>query len=117
MKLSNVLIVYEAEASARRRLVSFGYPPGVAGEIAVYLGQATDLPDFFDEIAEAGRRAEIEVEFVEIEELLARLPEDPARRERMLLWSVTDGVRLYRGSAVSAVSRLAGIRAACSRAR
>jgi D-alanine-D-alanine ligase-like ATP-grasp enzyme len=109
MKLSNVLIVYEAEASARRRLVSFGYPPGVADEIAVYLGQATDLSDFFDEIAEAGRRAEIEVEFVEIEELLARLPEDPARRERMLLWSVTDGVRFYRGSSVSAVSRLAGI--------
>jgi D-alanine-D-alanine ligase-like ATP-grasp enzyme len=109
MKLSNVVIVYEAEASARRRLVAFGYPPEVAGEIAVYLGQSTDLPDFFDEIADAARRAEIEVEFVEIEELLARLPDHQARRERTLLWTVTDGVRFYRGSAVSAVSRLSGI--------
>ena len=109
MKLSKVVIAFEPEASARRRLVSFGYPPEVADEIAVYLGQATDLPDFFDEIADAGRRAEIEVEFVEIEALLTRLPDYQARRERMLLWSVTDGVRFYRGSAVSAVSRLAGI--------
>src|ERR1700677_535607 len=104
MKLSNVLIVYEAEASARRRLVSFGYPAEVAGEIAVYLGQSTDLPDFFDEIANAARRAEIEVEFVEIEELLARLPDYRERRERTLVWSITDGVRFYRGSSVSALS-------------
>ena len=109
MKLSNVMIVYEAEASARRRLVSFGHPPEIAGEIAVYLGQATDLPDFFDEIADAARRSEIEVEFVEIEQLLARLPDYQARRERVLVWTVTDGVRFYRGSAVSAVSRLSGI--------
>ena len=109
MRLSNVLIAYEAEASARRRLVSFGYPPEIADEIAVYLGQATDLPHFFDEIAEAARRAGIEVEFVEIEELLARLPDFRERRERTLLWSITDGVRFYRGSAVCAVSRLAGM--------
>ena len=109
MKLSNVVIVYEAEDSARRRLVSFGYPADVAAEIAVYLGQATDLPDFFDEIAEAARRAEIEVEFLEIEELLARLPDFRERRERTLLWSITDGVRFYRGSAVSALSRLTGV--------
>src|ERR1700677_1715830 len=43
MKLSNVVIVYEAEDSARRRLISFGYSADVAAEIAVYLGQATDL--------------------------------------------------------------------------
>jgi D-alanine-D-alanine ligase-like ATP-grasp enzyme len=109
MKLSNVLVVYEAEASARRRLVSFGYSPETAGEIAVYLGQSTDLPDFFDEIANAARRVEIEVEFVEIEELLAKLPNYEARREGALLWSITDGVRFYRGSSVSAVSRLAGM--------
>jgi hypothetical protein len=90
MKLSNVVIVYEAEDSARRRLISFGYPAEVAAEIAVYLGQATDLPYFFDEIAEAARRAEIEVEFVEIEELLARLPDFRERRERTLLWSITE---------------------------
>src|ERR1700722_7747218 len=109
MKLSNVVIVYEAEDSARRRLISFGYLPEIAAEIAVYLGQATDLPDFFDEISGAARRAGIEVEFVEIERLLARLPDFRERRERTLLWSITDGVRFYRGSAVSALSRLSGV--------
>ena len=109
MSLSNVVIVYESEAAARRRLVAFGYAPEVAAEIAVYLGQATDLPDFFDEIAAAARRAEMGVEFVELERLLARLPDYSARRENTLVWSVTDGVRFYRGSAVAAVSRLAGL--------
>jgi D-alanine-D-alanine ligase-like ATP-grasp enzyme len=109
MKLSNVVIVYEAEDSARRRLISFGYSADIAAEIAVYLGQATDLPDFFDEIAGAARRAGIEVEFVEIEELLARLLDFRERRQHMLLWSITDGVRFYRGSAVAAISRLSGI--------
>jgi D-alanine-D-alanine ligase len=108
MILSNVVIAYETEPSARRRLASFGYPPEVASEIAVYLGQATDLPDFFGGIREAARRADIEVEFVELDELLARLPDYLPRRERTLIWSITDGIRYYRGSAVSAVSRLSG---------
>ena len=108
MSLSNVVIAYESEASARRRLAAFGYPPEIAAEIAVYLGQATDLPDFFEEIREAARRAGIEVEFVELEHLLALLPDYSERRERTLVWSITDGVRFYRGSAVAAVSRLAG---------
>ncbi len=108
MSLSNAVIVYETEAAARRRLVSFGYARAVAAEIAAYLGQATDLPDFFDDIAGAARRAGIEVEFVEAERLLARLPDYSARRDRTIVWSMTDGVRFYLGSAVSAVSRLAG---------
>src|ERR1700733_8536040 len=109
MGLSNVVIVYEAEASARRRLVAFGYPPEIAGEIAVYLGQSTDLPEFFAEIADAAAPAPIEGEFVEIEELLARLPDYQARRERVLLISVTDCIFLNRLRTLSAVSRLSGI--------
>ncbi len=109
MCLSNVLIVYETEAAARRRLVAFGYTPEVAAEIAVYLGQATDLPDFFDDIAAAAERADLDVEFVEVEHLLARLADYSAQRDRTIVWSVTDGVRFYRGSAVSALSRLAGL--------
>jgi D-alanine-D-alanine ligase len=66
------------------------------------------LPDFFEEIAEAARPAGIEVEFVELEHLLALLPDYSERRERTLVWSITDGVRFYRGSAVAPVSRLAG---------
>jgi D-alanine-D-alanine ligase len=102
------VIVYETEASARRRLIAHGHAPEIADEIAVYLGQATDLPDFFGEIAEAGGNAGLAVEFVELEALLARLPDLAPRRETTLIWSVTDGVRFYRGSAAPALARLAG---------
>jgi hypothetical protein len=47
MNLSHVVIVYETEAAARARLIRYGYSPELAHEIAIYLGQATDLPDFF----------------------------------------------------------------------
>jgi D-alanine-D-alanine ligase-like ATP-grasp enzyme len=109
MILSNVVIVYETEAAAQRRLASYGYALEVAAEMAVYLGQATDLPEFFEEIAQAAGRANLEVEFVELDEFLARLPRYQLRRDTTVVWSITDGARFYRGSAVSAVSRLAGL--------
>jgi D-alanine-D-alanine ligase len=102
------VIVHESEGSARRRLGEFGYAPEIAAEIAIYLGQATDLPDFEDDIAGAARAAGIAVEFVALDDLPARLPALLARRDTTMLWSFTDGVRFYRGSAVSALSRLAG---------
>jgi D-alanine-D-alanine ligase-like ATP-grasp enzyme len=109
MTLSNVVIVYETEAAARRRLVDYGYSNEIAGEIAVYLGQSTDLPDFFDEISGAGRGAGLEVEFVELDDWLARLQGGEITRDSTIVWSITDGVRYYRGSSVAAVSRLAGL--------
>ncbi len=109
MILSNVVIVYETEAAAQRRLASYGYAPEIAAEIAVYLGQATDLPEFFEEIEQAAGSADLDVEFVELDEFLARLPRYQSRRDTTVVWSLTDGVRFYRGSAVSAVSRLAGL--------
>ena len=117
MSLSNVVIVYETEASARRRLIAHGYAPEIADEIAVYLGQATDLPDFFDEIAEAAGKAGLVVEFVELERLLSRLLDLAPRRETTLVWSVTDGVRFYRGSAAPALARLPVLRASARRRR
>jgi D-alanine-D-alanine ligase len=108
MPLSNVVIVYETEGAARRRLAEYGYAPEIAAEIAIYLGQATDLPDFEDDIAGAARAAGLEVEFVELDDLPARLPRLLSRRDSTLLWSITDGLRFYRGSAVSALSRLGG---------
>jgi hypothetical protein len=109
MNLSNVLIVYETEDAARCRLFAYGYPQHVANEVAVYLGQATDLPHFFDDISEAAGRAGLEVEFVELDRLLARLPAYSTRRETTMVWSITDGARYYRGSSVAAISRLAGL--------
>ncbi len=108
MTLSNVVIAFETEQSARRRLEAFGYPPEIAAEIAVYLAQSTDLPSFTDEIAGALRRDGIEAEFVALDELPARLRELWPRRGRTMVWALTDGVRFYRGSSVPALARLEG---------
>jgi len=106
--LANVVIAFESEDEARRRLASFGYPPDIAAEIAVYLAQSTDLPLFIDDIAEAFRREGIAAEFVALNELPQRLGELAPQRERTIVWAFTDGVRFYRGSSVPALARLEG---------
>src|SRR5215469_1111963 len=53
MTLKHVVVAFESEQSARERLESFGYERDVAAEIAVYLAQSTDLPQFTGEIARA----------------------------------------------------------------
>jgi len=108
MNLSHVVIVYETEAAARARLVKYGYSPELAAEIGVYLGQATDLPDFFDEITTALNAEGLTVDFIELDNLITRLPNLLPQRETTIIWTITDGIRFYRGSSVSALSRLAG---------
>src|SRR5271166_2351220 len=106
--LSNVVIAFETEEQASRRLEAFGYPPEIAAEIAVYLAQSSDLPFFVDEIAGALRRDGIAAEFVALDDLPARLRELAPRRHRTIVWALTDGVRFYRGSSVPALARLEG---------
>ena len=106
--LSTVVIAFETEDAARRRLISFGYSPLIAAEIAVYLAQATDLPHFAPEISGAMRAQGLAVEFVELDELPARLSTLAPQRESAIVWAMTDGVRYYRGSAVPALARLEG---------
>jgi D-alanine-D-alanine ligase len=106
--LSTVVIAFETEEQARARLETFGYPPDVAREIAVYLAQSTDLQQFVGEIAEALGAEGIEAQFVSLAELASRLRELAPRREETMVWALTDGVRFYRGSAVPAVARLQG---------
>jgi len=108
MNLSHVVIVYETEAVACDRLVEYGYSPELATEIGVYLGQATDLPDFFDEITTALSAEELTVDFIKLDDLLSRLPILLVNRASTIIWTITDGIRFYRGSSVSALSRLAG---------
>ncbi len=108
MNLSHVVIVYETEEAARARLQRYGYTPELAHEIAVYLGQATDLPDFFGEITEALNAEGLTVDFIELDALLARLPDLMPQPDSTILWTITDGIRFYRGSSISALSRMAG---------
>jgi D-alanine-D-alanine ligase len=106
--LANAVIAFETEESARRRLVAFGYPAEVAAEIAVYLAQSTDLPLFVDDITQALRREGVAVQFVALDELPKLLGTLAARRDRTIVWALTDGVRFYRGSSVPALARLEG---------
>jgi len=108
MRLERAFVIYETEVSARARLVRHGYTPEVAAEIAVYLGQCTDLPDFFPDL-QAGARAErFEMEFVELDDWFEAAPRAKSVRDASLVWSIGDGIRFYRGSSVAALSRLAG---------
>jgi D-alanine-D-alanine ligase len=106
--LSTVVIAFETEESARRRLESFGYSPEIAAEIAVYLAQSSDLPLFMDDIAGALRKEGVAAEFVALDDISGRLRELAPLRDRTIVWALTDGVRFYRGSSVPALARLAG---------
>jgi len=99
---------FETEEAARRRLEDFGYAPDIAAEIGVYLAQSTDLPHFAPDISEAMRTEGLNVEFVALDELAARLLALAPQRDRTIVWAMTDGVRYYRGSAVPALARLGG---------
>lgn len=109
LPLRRVVIAYEPEAACRARLEAAGFDPDVAAEIACYLAQATDLaairPELTATLAEAGLAAE----FIELDGLIGALPDLVARRDDTILWCQTDGIAYYRGSAVSALARLARI--------
>jgi D-alanine-D-alanine ligase-like ATP-grasp enzyme len=106
--LSHVVIAFETEESAHRRLETFGYSPEIAAEIAVYLAQSTDLPHFVDDIAGALRKEGVNAEFVALDDLASRLRELAPLRDQTIVWALTDGVRFYRGSSVPAIARLEG---------
>ena len=108
MTLSTVVIAFESEEAARRRLEAFGYAPDVAAEIAVYLAQSTDLPQFYRRDRRALGEDGLRAEFVALDELSAWLRELAPRREETIVWALTDGIRFYRGSAVPALARLEG---------
>ena len=108
MTLNALVVAFESEDAARRRLAAFGYPPDVAAEIAVYLAQATDLPLFIDDITQALSREGIAAEFVALDGLPQRLRDLAPQSDRTIVWAFTDGVRFYRGSSVPALARLEG---------
>ena len=108
MALSTAVIAYETEEAARRRLEAFGYSAEIAAEIAVYLAQSTDLPQFEGEITEALAHDGIAAEFVSLDGLAQRLRDLAPQREETIVWALTDGVRFYRGSSIPALARLEG---------
>jgi hypothetical protein len=63
--LAHALIAYETEGAARARLIAHGYSSDLAAEIAVYLAQATDLPEHFASLTTAFVGEKIALSFVE----------------------------------------------------
>jgi hypothetical protein len=107
--LERVVIAYETQGSCEARLRRFGYGPQIAAEIAVYLAQSADLPEYFEDIREALAAEDAAVDFVELDSLAGLLPTLAERADRTLLWSQTDGIRFYRGSSAPFAARLTGL--------
>lgn len=105
-----LLILAEPEAGCAQRLAEAGFEPAVAAEVAAYLSQATDLAAFEAPISAALQADGVDVRFGD--------PTTPAgwldwlleRPAMTLVWSVTDGIRYYRGSHAPALARLLGAR-------
>jgi D-alanine-D-alanine ligase len=102
--LNKVVVAYESQASAEARLARYGYSPQLAAEIAVYLAQSADLPDYFSEIRDELAAVGASVEFIELEELSRA--HAAAQGKQALFWCQTDGIRFYRGSSVPFLARL-----------
>ncbi|MHB2168646.1 D-alanine--D-alanine ligase family protein [Alsobacter sp. R-9] len=100
-------IVAESENACCNRLHGAGFDRDRASEIAVYLGQATDLPGFLPGIAAALAPAGVAVEAVDVDHASARLASWLA--SPTVVWVMTDGLAYYRGSPVTALARLVGL--------
>lgn len=100
-------LAYETVADCRARLERDGLTPENAAQVASYLAQSTDIAADLSRITDACAERGIAFEPVPIERaercIAAAIP------GRSLVWTLTDGIAYYRGSAVPALARLHGI--------
>jgi D-alanine-D-alanine ligase-like ATP-grasp enzyme len=107
MARPRLVLVYEPEAACRTRLAVQGFAARQALEISSYLAQCTDLALEFGEIERACEARGVDFAPVELDAAAALLPRcDP---ERTLVWTLSDGVAYFRGSAGPALARLNGL--------
>ena len=105
--MARLVLVHETEAACLARLLGDGFDKQRAAEIASYLAQSTDLAREFAAIEAACGRRGLAFEPVELDAAAARLPAlDPAQT---LVWTLTDGIAYFRGSAAPALARLYGL--------
>jgi D-alanine-D-alanine ligase-like ATP-grasp enzyme len=107
MARPRLVLIYEPEAACRTRLAVQGFAERQALEISSYLAQCTDLVLEFDEIAHACAARGLDFMPVELDEASATLPRcDPGRS---IVWTLSDGVAYFRGSAGPALAHLNGL--------
>src|SRR5215218_3090290 len=102
-----LVLVYEPEAACLRRLLSEGFTERHAAEIASYLAQSTDLSHEFGAIEAECLRREILFQPVMLDEAAAVL--QLAEAAGTLVWTLTDGIAYFRGSAAPTLARLHGL--------
>ncbi|HEV2897386.1 MAG TPA: D-alanine:D-lactate ligase-like protein [Pseudaminobacter sp.] len=108
MARPRLVLIYEPEAACGTRLAAQGFAERQALEISSYLAQCTDLAVEFDDIAHACAARGLDFAPVELDEAAATLPRcDPART---IVWTLSDGVAYFRGSAGPALARLNGLK-------
>jgi D-alanine-D-alanine ligase-like ATP-grasp enzyme len=107
MARPRLVLIYEPEQACRARLAAKGFAERQALEISSYLAQCTDLALEFNDIAEACAARGLDFMAVELDKAAEELPRcDPART---IVWTLSDGVAYFRGSAGPALARLNGL--------
>lgn len=106
MLRAELVLVHETEAACRARLRTAGHAEGRALEIGSYLAQSTDLAAEFDAIREACAVRDLRFTEVELDKAAAHLA---TLGSDALIWTLTDGIAYFRGSAAPALARLQGL--------
>jgi D-alanine-D-alanine ligase len=107
MARPRLVLIYEPEQACRARLAAQGFAERQTLEISSYLAQCTDLALEFNDIAEACAARGLDFMPVELDQAAAMLPRcDPART---IVWTLSDGIAYFRGSAGPALARLNGL--------
>ncbi len=101
-----LLLAFEPVAACLDRLRAAGFAEAHAKEIASYLDQSTDIAPEFGAIAYACAARGLSFQPAPLDGLPAHLARcDPANT---LVWTLTDGISFFRGSASPALARLGG---------
>lgn len=106
--MPTLVFIHEPEKACLERLLAQGFAQERAAEITSYLAQSTDLaPEFplFSQACAARGLVFLPVELDEAADVLAQ--QDPAST---LVWTITDGIAYFHGSAGPALARLFGLR-------
>lgn len=106
-KKPTLLLVYEPGAACLARLRADGFAENHALEISSYLAQSTDLAPEFAGIEAACAARGLGFSAVPLDEAARRL--EGKDRDSTLVWTLTDGIAYFRGSAGPALARLNGL--------
>ena len=102
-----LFLIYEPEEACRTRLKAQGFADRQALEISSYLAQSTDLAPEFGTIEKACSDRGLDFAPVALDDAAVRLAGQDAHST--LVWTLTDGISYFRGSAGPTLARLNGL--------